>query len=875
MEHAACNVIYVDRRVSKDRHLKYGVHDLQDFAAEWGHNHIKENLGLLLHVFSEVYLCSTGGACLGQWLEIQDVSMIDFKPTLILIDTPFQEQFVERSRSRDPSPHSLPDEDVENHEEDLYGLALLQRISSESYIRNLSRLVVCVPVIDFPPDTPGQSDSSSDNREEIANEKLPPGASKERRAANRKMLRKCLELGATDVMASPLNAKCVTNLEVHAYRAHRDAVRDQKDLLDVRRGRKRSWVGIPEAKPFAYLREAMVSSLMNGICRTEDEHEKAPLASFKVSVSADKQGEISDAISRWHFCAHNFNDDELVVAAATMFEHALSMPELEPWRIPTDQLHGYLLACRHSYNAFVPYHNFRHVVDVLQATFNFLIHIGALPACPSGDSTTPLPPPQKSPIALFIGPFEALTLLITAIGHDVGHPGVNNGFLVTLNAPLAQLYNDRSVLESFHCAAYSQILRRHWPAAFSDGKMRSLMISSILATDMGLHFDYMKKLTLLQEKLGADKNTDDWDARTVAEQRSLACALLIKCADISNVARKYDAAQLWMHNLADEFSRQASMETELSIPSALMAVPKKDALSLSKSQLSFMGFFAIPLFEAVADILPMLRYCVDELLANQALFKARVEEEEAKAAAASSSAGQNATVPPIPSGPQTETDAAPGDGLSAPSQGLGNGESGDRSTITSPQVPQITVPYQNDDGTTATFDAVADFDRSDPFNVNGFKSQGPSKQRCSETTEGSSVPYGGDWGSQATSATTGQMPLSPSTQGTSFESTESLDRPTSVPVTTITAPESSTIVPESTKGRSEFKIDNRSPDLSSVNSTSPHINGSPKSLEADLDAGDKTLKKKTSRFRINNLSNFFSRKHRSTDPSVASTDTAG
>lgn len=182
----------------------------------------------------------------------------------------------------------------------------------------------------------------------------------------------------------------------------------------------------------------------------------------------------------------------------------------------------------------MPYHNFRHVVDVLQATFNFLIHIGCLPPYPPGTGPA-LPFPIKSPIGLFLGPFEALTLLITAIGHDVGHPGVNNGFLVTLNAPLAQLYNDRSVLESFHCAAYSQILRRHWPAAFGDGKMRSLMISSILATDMGMHFDYMKKLTYLQEKLNTDNNTGSWDSRTIEEQKSLACALLIKCADISNV----------------------------------------------------------------------------------------------------------------------------------------------------------------------------------------------------------------------------------------------------------------------------------------------------------------------------------------------------
>lgn len=203
-----------------------------------------------------------------------------------------------------------------------------------------------------------------------------------------------------------------------------------------------------------------------------------------------------------------------------------------------DQLISFLVACRAAYNSFVPYHNFRHVVDVLQATFNFLVHIGSFPPYPTWSQ--PSSKVIRSPIAALVSPYEALTLLITAIGHDVGHPGVNNGFLTTLNAPLAQLYNDRSVLESFHCAAYSQILRRYWPAVFEDRKMRSLMISSILATDMGVHFDYMKKLGTLKEKFEADSNIDNWNGRQLEDVKVLACALLIKCADISNVVSNMD-----------------------------------------------------------------------------------------------------------------------------------------------------------------------------------------------------------------------------------------------------------------------------------------------------------------------------------------------
>jgi hypothetical protein len=148
------------------------------------------------------------------------------------------------------------------------------------------------------------------------------------------MLKECLDLGATDIMESPMNAKCINNLEVHAYRAHLDAARDKQALLALRRGRKRSWVGVNDEMPFSYLREAMVSKLLDRICRTESEIEDVP-GSISLPVSAEKQAEISLAVGRWHFSAHDLTDDELVVAAKVMFQHALSMPELEPWRIST------------------------------------------------------------------------------------------------------------------------------------------------------------------------------------------------------------------------------------------------------------------------------------------------------------------------------------------------------------------------------------------------------------------------------------------------------------------------------------------------------------------------------------------------------------
>ncbi|KAI1375037.1 HD-domain/PDEase-like protein [Hypoxylon crocopeplum] len=850
MDSATCNVIYVDRKVLEDRSLGPSDTELSE-SGELG-----DNLGLLLDAFGDVHVCASGAACISKLFHLHDTSMVELKPTLVLIDTPHDEQVLEPlSSERDHSPCSQVSQDEQRDdypETELYGLRLLERIVYETHLRSLSRLVVPIPIISFPLlRSPPANDGANDDHMQPAYagylSEAPDASS--RSLTNRALLRKCLDSGAVDVMASPLHIKTLTTLEVHAYRAHKEAAREQQAALEIRRGRKRSWVGVHEDQPYSYLREAMVSGLMRGICRSATEPEDR-IGSIKINIGSEHRSEIAEAVGKWHFCAHDFSDDSLLIAAILMFKHAFSMPELEHWRIPTDQLTTFLVATRAAYNTFVPYHNFRHAVDVLQATFNFLVHIGALPPYPSrcGPSVASTP---KSPLAALLRPFEALTLLIGAIGHDVGHPGVNNGFLVVLNAPLAQLYNDRSVLESFHCAAYSQILRRHWPKVFEDTKMRTLMISSILATDMGLHFDYMKKLGDLQEKLNEDNSTDGWNGRMLEEQTAFVCSLLIKCADISNVARKHEAALQWMYILCDEFSRQATMESEIGIPTSLISPPKKDFLSLARAQLGFMNMFAIPLFQGVADVLPAMQYTVDELEMNKGLFEKTVEEipgmgeerrkrlmEGVLSPRSLSLAIQPDEVEDI-SIDATKCDLAPNHaemkkaGSSPPDQPS--------------QIPNIPGEYKEMNGVSVGFDSVAEFAASDPFNIHEPENRvvgHNGKQRCSETTDGSNSVPPGDWQSQATSATTGKMPLSPSTQGTSIVSQESVENPCGGPVTTVTVPDCRPTAPIASfeSGYSE--------EDSNGNTLKP----------------DKALKKKTSRFRMN-VSTFFRRNKGASSPS--------
>ena len=46
---------------------------------------------------------------------------------------------------------------------------------------------------------------------------------------------------------------------------------------------------------------------------------------------------MEQAVGSWSFSAHQFDADALLYAALVMLEHALSIPELEKWKMSTGE----------------------------------------------------------------------------------------------------------------------------------------------------------------------------------------------------------------------------------------------------------------------------------------------------------------------------------------------------------------------------------------------------------------------------------------------------------------------------------------------------------------------------------------------------------
>lgn len=322
------------------------------------------------------------------------------------------------------------------------------------------------------------------------------------------------------------------------------------------------------------------------------------------------------------------------------------------------------------------------------------------------------------------------------------------------------------------------------------------------------------------------------------------------------------------------------------IPTSLMAPPKKDIISLGKAQLGFMNLFALPLFQGVADLMPAMQYCVDELEANKVLFEMKIQEEDEKVdpavrsleegdgsfspktlsmAVAPNPGDEEKASPPIP----TQTLLA----ASAPTI-LATRTVSEKEFMTQPADPvekPASLPALNSEynevngGPLTTFEAVADFAASDPFNVDDGsdgRRRASRKQRGSENAEGGPLAYPAEWPLGPTNATTAKMPLSPSTQGTSFISRDSMDRPVSVPVTITTAP-------ESTKSRTDLKTSS----CASIDDSHSSNNDRDSPTLSPQGTGQ-SLKKKPSRFRIN-ARHFFRRNKGCATPASATTDAAG
>ncbi|EQC38534.1 hypothetical protein SDRG_04240 [Saprolegnia diclina VS20] len=250
-----------------------------------------------------------------------------------------------------------------------------------------------------------------------------------------------------------------------------------------------------------------------------------------------------------------------------------------------------------------PYHSWWHGVDVFQRCFALL---------------------SRTSLLSLLQPMHVFALLLSALTHDVGHPGTDNGFEAATLSPLAVLYNDTSVLEQHHAAETFRILGDAscniavglCRVAFQS--LRKLVIDAILQTDMKSHFDLVHALEDAHNR--ELKQMPAFDSDDATHIKHLLGSVL-HAADIGAQVYPVDVAWEWSRRLVEEFALLAAKERSAGIPVAVFRAHLETDKDIATLQLNFINYIVTPLWTLLMELFPAAKVLKTNLDCNRMYFQ--------------------------------------------------------------------------------------------------------------------------------------------------------------------------------------------------------------------------------------------------------------
>ena len=258
------------------------------------------------------------------------------------------------------------------------------------------------------------------------------------------------------------------------------------------------------------------------------------------------------------------------------------------------------IACK--YHDKNPFHNLHHATYVTQFTC-MLIH--------------------ATDARQHLSTRQLFSVILSAVVHDVDHPGNTNMFEINSQSNLALLYNDQSVLENHHCSTAFQVMRRPASNIFGEldkaasSELRRTIVSCVMATDMSVHFELVEETKKIFA-LGDLSFTDSQD-------QMFLCKLLVHASDLSNPVRPFHITQSWARRISAEFNLQVAKEQSLGMP-VLNFMITPDDKALCKNETGFASFVVAPMWRSLSSLFPGLQPLVKQLDSNLLSWKAILEK---------------------------------------------------------------------------------------------------------------------------------------------------------------------------------------------------------------------------------------------------------
>ena len=230
---------------------------------------------------------------------------------------------------------------------------------------------------------------------------------------------------------------------------------------------------------------------------------------------------------------------------------------------------------------------------------------------------------------------DLLSIIIASLGHDLGHPGLNNNFHINARTELALTYNDSSCLENYHCSKLFNILKKDEVNIFevlnnNDFKdIRKRMISEILATDMFYHKKIIDTAQSKIKQIKPDKfeflSTDKESIKS--EQQSI-LDFFIHTADLAHNSKLFKISLKWVELLSEEFWLQGDKEKSLGINASYLC--DRNKVNVPKDQVGFLNGVILPTFDILTQLFPGLNYTMENIMNNIKEWQKLADENRKK-----------------------------------------------------------------------------------------------------------------------------------------------------------------------------------------------------------------------------------------------------
>ena len=283
--------------------------------------------------------------------------------------------------------------------------------------------------------------------------------------------------------------------------------------------------------------------------------------------------------------------------------------------MPIDKLDPFLISVTNQYLTSTLYHNSLHGADITQTICLFFNNSNAEEVCHAQV-------------------IDLLSIIIAALGHDIGHPGLTNTFQINSSSDMAITYNDSSCLENFHLSTLFKTIRKDEYNIFEklstqDYKnIRKKMISEILATDMAIHGKVLNNIRskipehLLTNEKENNKNkikkfeliTDINNEQTTNEEKQALFDYFIHSADLGHNTKIFKISLKWVKLLSEEFWLQGDKERKMNLNISFLC--DRDTTIVPKSQVGFIGGFIIPTYNFLVIMFPNLSYTIENAKDN-------------------------------------------------------------------------------------------------------------------------------------------------------------------------------------------------------------------------------------------------------------------